>query len=184
MEITHGRGPQPANETSDGGGTEGRERKTVSEYKYAVAIRKGTDLWLTLWVKRSKVGEFFVLLPRADGQWNPHGSYHLKGQFHQKSNDRKMDSAKQLQPLTGKFTGTEHLGIYGGHGTEIEVVCDPAHFNGVVEVPLGILEPFKGMILVDLVEPGYKPLSHPGEIVIEETFKDFLPHVVIRIART
>ena len=104
MEITHGRGPQPANETSDGGGTEGRERKTVSEYKYAVAIRKGTDLWLTLWVKRSKVGEFFVLLPRADGQWNPHGSYHLKGQFHQKSNDRKMDSAKQLQPLTGKFT--------------------------------------------------------------------------------
>ena len=40
-----------------------------------------------------------------------------------------------------------------------------------------------GMVLVDLIEPGHEPLSHPGQIVQEQVFKEFLPHVVIRIAR-
>ena len=33
------------------------------EYRYAVAIRDDAGLWLTLWVKRTKRGEFFVLIP-------------------------------------------------------------------------------------------------------------------------
>ncbi len=36
------------------------------EHRYAVAVREGSDLWLTLWVRRSRKGEFFVMLPRAD----------------------------------------------------------------------------------------------------------------------
>ena len=28
------------------------------QYRYAVAVRDGSDLWLTLWVKRSKKGSF------------------------------------------------------------------------------------------------------------------------------
>jgi len=36
------------------------------EHRYAVAVRDGSDLWLTLWVKRSKKGEFFVMVPRKD----------------------------------------------------------------------------------------------------------------------
>jgi hypothetical protein len=35
------------------------------EYRYAVAVREGSDLWLTLWVKRSRKGEFFVMLPMS-----------------------------------------------------------------------------------------------------------------------
>jgi hypothetical protein len=158
-------------------------KPTLGEYKYAVAIRKDSDLWLTLWVKRKINGEFFVFVPRADGQWDPHVSYHLKGQFHSKSYDR-IGITKQLQPLTGKFTGTEHLGAHAGHGTSVGAICDPADFNGVVEVPTGILGPRNGAVLVDLVEPGHKPLSHPAKIVREEVFKDFLPHVVVRIAES
>lgn len=36
------------------------------EHRYAVAVREGSDLWLTLWVRRSRKGEFFTMLPRLD----------------------------------------------------------------------------------------------------------------------
>src|SRR5690349_21771368 len=50
-------------------------RATPGEHRYGVAIRDGADLWLTLWVRRSSKGEFFVFLPRGDRGWNPHASY-------------------------------------------------------------------------------------------------------------
>src|SRR5277367_4464004 len=34
------------------------------EYRYAVAVRDGSKLWLALWVKRSSKGEFFLFMPR------------------------------------------------------------------------------------------------------------------------
>jgi hypothetical protein len=151
-----------------------------NEYRYAVAIRKGGNLWLTLWVKRNNKGEFFSFMPRADGRWNPHVSYHLDGTYHSKSHDRPMIT-RQLQPLTGKFSGTVQLDGSGGHGTSVGAICDPADFNGVVEVPNGVLGPKNGTVLVDLIEPGHKPLSHPGTVIQEKVFRDFLPHVVIRI---
>ena len=57
---------------------ETRERRAISpkvglmklqpgEYRYAVAVREGSDLWLTLWVRRSRTGEFFIMVPRGDG---------------------------------------------------------------------------------------------------------------------
>jgi hypothetical protein len=88
-------------------------RSLPGEHRYAVAIRKGSELWLTLWVRRSPKGEFFVMVPRADRGWDPHNSYHLDGTFHSKSHGRVL-SEKKLQPLTGQFRGTEHLGGYGG----------------------------------------------------------------------
>jgi hypothetical protein len=42
------------------------------EHRYAVAFREGSDLWLTLWVKRSPKGEFFVLMPRGNRAWDVH----------------------------------------------------------------------------------------------------------------
>jgi hypothetical protein len=42
------------------------------ERRYAVAIRDGSDLWLTLWVRCSQKAEYFVLIPRADRSWDPH----------------------------------------------------------------------------------------------------------------
>jgi hypothetical protein len=57
------------------------------EYRYAVAIRDDSGLSLTLWVKRSPKGEFFVMAPRAEPGWDPHVSYHEDGTFHSKSFD-------------------------------------------------------------------------------------------------
>lgn len=158
-------------------------KPNANEYRYAVAIRRGADLWLTLWVKRNAKGEFFVFTPRADGRWNPHFSCHLDGTFHAKSYGRQMIT-KKLQPLTGKFSGTEHLGGHMGHGTIVGAIYHPNDFNGLVRARKGVLGPRHGMVLVDLVEPGHEPLSHPGQIVRETVFKDFLPLVVIRIAST
>ena len=47
------------------------------EHLYAVAIREDSKLWLTLWVRRSRKGEIFVIIPRADRAWDPHLSSDL-----------------------------------------------------------------------------------------------------------
>jgi len=78
-----------------------------------VAVREGSHLWLTLWVRRSPKGEFFVMVPRGDRDWDPHTSYHFDGTFHMKSFGNKFITQKR-QPLTGQFGGTEHLGAYSG----------------------------------------------------------------------
>ena len=39
--------------------------------RYAVAIREGDELLLCLWVQRSRRGEFFILYPCVDPNWNP-----------------------------------------------------------------------------------------------------------------
>jgi hypothetical protein len=152
------------------------------EHRYAVAIREGSDLWLTLWVRRSRKGEFFVMVPRGDRDWDPHTSYHLDGTFHAKSFGHKFGSPAKRQPLTGTFRGTEHLGGYGGHGKSIGAICDPAAFSGVVEVAPGVLGPRHGTVVVDLVEPDCEPLSWPfTHDPQQEVFRDTLPWVVIRI---
>jgi hypothetical protein len=146
-----------------------------------VEVREDSDLWLTLWVQRSTKGEFFVMVPRKDPGWDIHTSYHLDGTLHMKSSGHKRLS-KKLQPLTGAFRGTEHLGAKAGHGPKsVGVVCDPTAFSGVVEVPAGVLGPRHGDVIVDLVEPGCEPLSWPN-IVRQEVFQDIVPWVVIRIA--
>ena len=42
------------------------------EFRYAVANEDADGLWLTLWGRRSAQGEYFVLYPRGQGDWNPH----------------------------------------------------------------------------------------------------------------
>jgi hypothetical protein len=106
----------------------------ADEYRYAVAVRDGSDLWLTLWVRRSPKPEFFVFMPRGDRGWDPHASYHRDGTLHQKSFDQKF-AAQKRRCLTGAFRGTEHLGAYMGHGPKgVGAVCNPTAFSGVVEV--------------------------------------------------
>ena len=171
---------------------EGRERSLATpkarlrnlrpdEHQYAVAVREGFDLWVTLWVKRSRKGEFFVMVPRGDRAWDPHTSYHLDGTLHGKSFGHTYPP-KQLQPLTGTFRGTEHLGAHGGHGPKrVGAKCDPSAFSGVVEVPADAL-PRDGTVVVDLVEPGCDPISWPfTRPVVTEVFRDFVPWVVIRV---
>jgi len=152
------------------------------EHRYAVALREGSDLWLTLWVKHSCKPEFFVFQPRADGDWNPHTSYHLNGTLHAKSYDHKMVATKR-QPLTGKFRGTQSLAVCGGHGPKgVGAICNPADFTGVVEVAPGLLGPYNGTVTVDLVEPGCEPITFlTTKIVQRESFHETVPWVVITI---
>ena len=151
--------------------------------RYAVAVREGKDLRLTLWVQRSRKGEFFVMVPRSDRDWDPHTSYHLDGTLHMKSFDREVLPPQKRQPLTGTFRGTEHLGAYFGHGPKsVGAVCDPAAFSGVVEVAPGVLGPRNGGVTVDLVEPGNEPTDFPWtSIVKRQVFDDILPNVAITV---
>src|SRR6266481_169188 len=54
-------------------------RLRSGEQKYGVAIRDGSELWLTMWVRCSRKGEIFVMYPRPDRDWDAHASYHLDG---------------------------------------------------------------------------------------------------------
>jgi hypothetical protein len=147
--------------------------RVPGEQKYAVAIRDGSELWLTLWVRCNRKGEIIVMRPRPDGDWparrgrgparrgrgwDAHTTYHDYGTFHHKSCGTENMSERR-QPLTAAFRGSEHLGWYcAGHGTKsIGAVCEPKAFDGVVIVEPGILGPFDGDVGVDLVEPGYEP---------------------------
>jgi hypothetical protein len=125
------------------------------EFKYAVAVREGDDLWLVLWVRRLPKGEFFVIRPMRDREWTPHTSYHLDGTLHMKSHNRKALTPRKRQPLTGTFRGAVDLGIESGYVPKgVGAICDPAAFSGVVEVPSGTLGPRHGAVGVVLVEPG------------------------------
>jgi hypothetical protein len=153
---------------------------TTGGYHYAVAIEDGADLRLTLWVKRSLKGECVILQPR-DGDWDPHCTYHQDGRYHNKSYG--MKSAVRHRQRLDQFKGTEHLGIFYGHGTAVPK-CEPSHFTAVIPVPPGILD--RGGVLVDLVEPGAAPSKlhrEPHDIYREETYKHCSPWVVIAVAR-
>jgi len=152
-----------------------------NEHRYAVAIRGGSNLWLTLWVTRSPKGEFFVLVPRAQRKWTPHASYHQSGTHHMKSYDH-LCVRRQGRPLTGPFKGTVNLACFGGHATNL-ATCDPALFDAVVEVEPGVLGPTQGTVCVDLVEPGCQPVNAlpAHKIVQREVFTNLVPHVVITI---
>jgi hypothetical protein len=153
------------------------------EYRYAVAVRDGANLWLTLWVRRSRKGEFFIMQPRGDRDWDAHTSYHLDGTLHMKSHGRTVLTPQQRQPLAGQFRGSEHLGSYYGHGPKtVGAICDPAAFSGVVELAPKVLGPRDGGVTVDLVEPGHEPTGFPWtQIVTRQTFRHTLPWIVITV---
>ena len=152
------------------------------DYRYAVAVEYESNLWLTLWVRRSSKGEFFVMLPRGDRKFDPHTSYHLNGNLHMKSHGHKFLVVKR-QPLTGEFRGIVGLGTFYGHGPKgVGAVCDPSKFSGVVNVPADVLGPVHGGVSVDLVEPGYEPPESPWKnIAVRQVFQDFVPHLVITV---
>ena len=85
--------------------------------------------------------------------------------------------------MSDTFRGAVHLGGYGGHGKSIGAICDPKAFDGVVEVDSDVLGPRHGQVVVDLVEPGCKPMPWPFVLLHQKTFKYTKPWVVIRIGR-
>jgi hypothetical protein len=162
------------------------------EHRYAVAIRHGSELRLTLWVRRSRKGEFFVIMPRP-APWDPHTSYHCDGTIHMKdhgmvafSHTRKHDrKLRKLQRLDGPFRGVEHLGHYYGHSKRAgDIISDRGLFSGIVEVESDVVvehDPQRSFgVAVELVEPGHEPPEAPWfRIVKREVFQDVVPWVVI-----
>jgi len=152
--------------------------------RYGVAVREGSDLWLTLWVRRSAKGDIYVMVPRGDRKWDPHTSYHHDGTFHAKSYDKKLGKSQTRQALTSAFQGSENVGAYHGHGPKtVGAICDPAAFSDVLEVAPGVLGPRNGCVVLDLLEPGCDPISWPGEMVQQKVFDDAEPWLVARIFR-
>ena len=154
------------------------------EYRYAVVVRDLADLRLTLWVKRSRKGEFFIMLPRGDREWDVHTSYRLDGTLHMKSHGSMVFTSDRRQPLNGTFRGSEHLGTYFGYGPKsVGAICDPMAFAGVVEVSPDVWGPMDGWVAVDLVEPGTEPIMkipYP-RIITRKRFTDIPPWVVITV---
>jgi hypothetical protein len=154
------------------------------EYRYAVVVRDGSDLLLTMWIRRDPKGDVYALMPRSRG--NPHASYHRDGTFHHKSDGHQMAVSKR-KPLTGGgFKGCEHFGMFAGHGPKtVGAICDPTKFTGVLEVPPGILGPKDGFVAVDLVEPGCEnqviDLYNP--VHVTQVFKEAEPLLVIRVGK-
>ena len=98
------------------------------EQRYAVAIRDGSDLWLTTWVRcTTPKGEIFVMLPRRARDWNVHASYHCNGTMHIKSH-RTVNTHQNGQALTPAFRGFERFVHFMGHGKGTGEVCDPKAF--------------------------------------------------------
>lgn len=136
-----------------------------------------------MWVRcSSPKGEIFIMYPQAGSDLeNPHASFHRDGAFHQKSHNRAM-LPQQRQPLTAAFIGSEHLGIYQGHGTSMGAVCDPNAFDAVVIVEPGILGPRNGSVGFDLLAPGFEATwerdiagrFYFGDVVQREIFRAVL----------
>jgi hypothetical protein len=155
-------------------------RSLPGEYLYAVAVREDSGLWLALWVRRS-VDQVFALMPGGDPKADVHASYHRDGSVHMKSNGRKFH-VRKLQPLAGAFQNTEHLGTFAGYGPKkVGAVCDHAAFDGILDLPPGILGPRDGAVIVDLVAPGCEPIWWPATVIRQETFKHAVPWIVIRV---
>jgi hypothetical protein len=157
------------------------------EQRFAVAIRDGFALWLTLWVRCSPKGDVFILLPRRDPDFDVHTSYHSDGTFHTKTllpsrgyRDIRI-SPRKRQPLTSTFKGFEGVTNFYGHGKETGAVCDPKTFTGVVYVEPGILGPTDGSVAVDLVEPGYDLKPDPSAPERRMFRRGARPSVVITI---
>ena len=92
----------------------------------------------------------------------------------------------QQRQRPGSIKASECLGAYGGHGPKsVGAICDPQDFNGVFEVPPGILGPRNGQVVVDLLaDERTAPLQWPGEEVARSMFTAVVPYVLIRIFRT
>jgi len=159
----------------------GRMKFEAGEHRFAVAIRDGENLWLTLWIRCSSQGDVYIFQPRGDGAWNPHTSLHRNGRLHVKSHDRKVLPPKKVQP-PATMVGAQTLGAFGGHVPKtVGAVCDPRDFAGVLEVPAGILGPRNGQVVVDLLSgPDVEPLTWPGNEACRHLFTEVVPHILIR----
>lgn len=161
-----------------------RIRANAKDLLYAVVVSDGSDLWLSLWVKRNAQSDYFVLFPRDEPGWNPHASYHRDGRFYQKSYNGKMMFQQRQVPGPG-FKGTEQMlttTIDVESARAVKALCDCTQCNGVLEVPERILHPGDHTVSVDLTEVNGSPVIQPcSELVMQQRFSGAVPQIVITL---
>lgn len=148
---------------------------------FAVAAREGGNLWLVLRIRRAQSG-FYVLVPHPDRKWDAHLSYHTSGRLHLKTHGRQPLPHRKVQPVTGQFRGSVHMGKFVV--SNVGVICEPAKFRCVIEVPIERLRSPDSFIAVDVVEPGAQPMPAAellGDIVQEAIITETNPNIVIRL---
>ena len=155
------------------------------EFRYAVAVREGSNVWLTMWVRRSSKGEFSIITPIGDKEWkiewHPQTTYHLDGML--RTRDHKHNVIiKNCQPLTGTFRGTESLGVYYGPGPKNDgAIFDPTVFTAVVEVSSSVFGSGVG-IGVEIMAPDNEAVEASwSRIITRQIFRETVPWVVITV---
>jgi hypothetical protein len=165
----------------------------MMERMFAVAIRDGQDLFLWIRIRRARLGDIYYMFPTGRSEpewqkWNPHGSHHKDGRRHHKSFDRKI-MPEQRQKPDSDFRGSENLiirPITFHEPRAFGVICDPAEFSEVMEVPASILstKTFETHIAIDLTEPGGPPiLMVAGEVVARRAFSDAPPWIWVSVVQ-
>jgi hypothetical protein len=159
---------------------------------FAVAVRDGGDLFLSIRMRRSIDGDIYYVLPTGRRgpewkQWNPHGSLHKDGNFHHKSFDRKI-SPKKVDKPDANFKGTMNMisvGVSSGDPRAFGVKCDCSEFSEVMEVPVSLLSPkkYETYISVDLTERDGGPSINTadGKILAQHRFDDSIPEILVSV---
>jgi hypothetical protein len=89
---------------------------------------------------------------------------------------------RRLQPLNGTFPAdSASWRLRWIWSQENSSGVQPRAFHGVLELPTGVLGPRDGTVIVDLVEPYFRPISWPN-VIREVARKDVVPCVVIGVA--
>ena len=115
---------------------------------FAVAAREASNLRLVLRIRHAPSG-FYVLVPHPDRKWDAHLSYHTNGRLHLKTHGRQPLPHRMVQPLTGLFSGSVHLGKFAIGN--VGVICEPFKFSSVIEVPAERLRNPGSFIAVELL---------------------------------
>ena len=96
------------------------------------------------------------------------------------SSGRRPSPEFKFPALGANFRGTAPVFVESGFVPL--VVCNPADFTDVIEVPSGVLGRTEGSIAIDLVEPGQSPRPIPGsDIVMRREFQEVTPWLVVSI---
>jgi hypothetical protein len=163
---------------------------STDETKYAVSVREKGNLFLFLWVKRTKVGDVYAFLPRPhDTSINAHASYHAGGRYHIKAHNmagRNKIMYQQKQRPDQSFIGTEHVleqTITLPNVRSIGLECVSSEFSDIFEISVQELET-KTYVRVtsDLVSPGHSPHLVPGiRIIRQKEYPGHFPHLVFTL---
>ena len=159
-------------------------RRSPTDLLYAVAVEDEAGLWLTLWVRRSPKSEYFVMIPRRDGEWNPHVSWHVDGGFHHKTYDHRIVRQERQRP-DASFRGSENMILtpVTADPRVVGAMCDRSQFDGLLVVPAsGLGARQRHHVSIDLAQTGHCEVSQPGNRLVDQrVFKGSVPWIVVTL---